>query len=214
MQNDQSDLELVFKKRARRRLVGAIALVLLMVILLPMLLKDRTKTQPQQEIAIVMPQSGTDKMLENPVSTDGVTSDKEVVELSKSAPTAIEQKVESEKQIELAKPKTAPNVAAESKAASKPASKPKVADKIEKDTQKTDNLFYVQIGVFAEQANIKKLQVKLDELGYRSVTEKISTDTGEKTRLRTISFAGKNEAVIALENIKDAGLTGMVVSQK
>lgn len=44
MQKDQVDQGLSFKKRARRRLVGAIALVLLMVIILPMVLEDREKS--------------------------------------------------------------------------------------------------------------------------------------------------------------------------
>ena len=59
MQKDQSDLGLIFKKRARRRLVGAIALVLLMVILLPIVLEDRTQTGMEQDIAIVMPDGTT-----------------------------------------------------------------------------------------------------------------------------------------------------------
>jgi DedD protein len=42
------DLELNIKKRARRRLVGAIALVLLMVIVLPMILKDRSAVTPAE----------------------------------------------------------------------------------------------------------------------------------------------------------------------
>ena len=53
MQKDaNNDQELSFKKRARRRLVGAIALVLLMIIVLPMILKDRTLVQPKEEITI------------------------------------------------------------------------------------------------------------------------------------------------------------------
>ena len=76
------------------------------------------------------------------------------------------------------------------------------------------NPFYVQIGVFSDIANVKKLQIMLDGIGYKSVTEKMQTETGEKMRLRTSTFEGRNEAAIALENIKDAGLTGMVVSQK
>ena len=76
------------------------------------------------------------------------------------------------------------------------------------------NPFYVQIGVFSDIANVKKLQIMLEGIGYKPVTEKMQTATGEKTRLRTSTFEGRNEAAIALENIKDAGLTGMVVSQK
>ena len=49
--NQVIEQEIQFKKRARRRLVGAIALVLLMVTILPMVLDDRAaKPQQQQEI--------------------------------------------------------------------------------------------------------------------------------------------------------------------
>jgi DedD protein len=221
MQNDQSDLELIFKKRARRRLVGAIALALLMIILLPMLLKDRTKTNSHPEIAIVMPGESLKEVLDGPVVTEvaGVTSNEEVIELPKPEVT-----VEvSEKKPDMVKPKQVPKSETKTEVEVKPKSDVKSVEKenvVVKEPAKkieekvTDNQFYVQIGVFSELANVKKLQVKLDELGYQSVTEKITTATGEKTRLRTTNFVGKNEAVIALKNIKDAGLTGMVVSQK
>ncbi len=223
MQNDQSDLELIFKKRARRRLVGAIALVLLMIIVLPMLLKDRTKMEPQQEIAIVMPGASSDVALNDvvPVEIDGVTAYEEVIELPTPKADKPAQKGESEKVVETVKSKDTP------KEVAKVESKPKVTTKsveqkkvVAKEAVTTapaknvENQFYVQIGVFSDPENVKKLQVKLNELGYRPVTEKITTDTGEKTRLRTSNFADKNEAIIALQNIKDAGLTGMVISQK
>lgn len=225
MQNDQSDLELIFKKRARRRLVGAIALALLMIVVLPMLLKDRTKMAPQQEIAIVMPNSASDAAVNDsvPVEIDGVTAYEEVIELPtpKAAAVAPVQKVEPKKVAEDSKPKETPKVVAKveskPKASAKPVEqKPVVAKETITKASATsvDNQFYVQIGVFSDPENVKKLQVKLNELGYRPVTEKITTDTGEKTRLRTSNFTGKNEAMIALENIKDAGLTGMVISQK
>lgn len=224
MQNDQSDLELIFKKRARRRLVGAIALALLMIIVLPMLLKDRTKMAPQQEIAIVMPGASSDVALNDvvPVEIDGVTAYEEVIELPtpKTADKPAQNR-EPEKVVEVSKSKDTPKevakVEAKSKVANKPAEKkPAVAKEAatEVTTKSVDNQFYVQIGVFSEPENVKKLQVKLNELGYQPVTEKITTDTGEKTRLRTSNFANKNEAIIALQNIKDAGLTGMVISQK
>ena len=73
--------------------------------------------------------------------------------------------------------------------------------------------FYVQVGVFSDESNVKQLQGKLSDLGYKSQTEKIDTEKGKKIRLRTQLFADRNEAAIALENIKDSGLTGMVVSQ-
>lgn len=57
-----NDKENQFRKRARRRLVGAVALVLLMITLLPMVLDDRSSQKaPQPDIAISIPsQDGTD----------------------------------------------------------------------------------------------------------------------------------------------------------
>ncbi len=57
MQRDTSasDQELILKKRARRRLVGAIALVVLMVTVLPMVLKDRSQEKAEDHVKINLP---------------------------------------------------------------------------------------------------------------------------------------------------------------
>ena len=52
-----NDQELSLKKRARRRLVGAIALVILMMIVLPIILQDRAAITPKEAITITMPES-------------------------------------------------------------------------------------------------------------------------------------------------------------
>jgi len=193
MQRDQSDQELNFKKRARRRLVGAIALVLLMVILLPMLLKDRAASSPQEKITITLP---------NDTSTTTSPSDFD----SNIVPSEVAKPAE-ETQAE-AMPAEVADEPVDTEAPAKPAPEVKAPAKID-----TPHKFYVQIGVFSDPANVKQLQTKLSDLGYKSQTEKIKTDKGEKIRLKTQIFAERNEAAIALENIKDAGLTGMVVSQ-
>jgi DedD protein len=184
------DQELNLKKRARRRLVGAIALVLLMVIVLPMILKDRATTSPQEQVTITLPSEQT-----SPEASD---FDSSIVPTdSPIAPTPEVTQAESE--VATPDPETAP-------AKEIPAKAPEVAKPL-------SGKFYVQIGVFSDAANVKQLQAKLSDLGYRSQTEKISTDKGTKIRLKTATFGDRNEAAIALENIKDAGLTGMVVSQ-
>ena len=195
MQRDQSEQELIFKKRARRRLVGAIALVLLMVILLPMVLKDRS-VNPQEKITITLPNEASTTVTPSPAATSA-EFDSNIVP-SEPAP-----------------PETAPaEVADEPTDADEPV-KPEVKEAAKPEATKveTPKKFYVQIGVFSDVANVKQLQTKLSDLGYKSQTEKIKTDKGDKIRLKTQVFAERNEAAIALENIKDAGLTGMVVSQ-
>ena len=215
MRKDQVDQGLSFKKRARRRLVGAIALVLLMVIILPTLLEDREVSMQQEDVEIVMPNADLDasfaleaetnlgfeesavQAVDNNESSTQKSAVSEVVELPKVKTLVVKPEPKKATKVEQKEPVKKPDT-------KKAATKKSVVS----------NLFYVQIGVFSDPSNIKKLQVKIDDLGYKSLTEKITTDTGVKTRLRTESFIGRNEAAIALENIKDAGLAGMVVNQK
>ncbi len=194
MQKDtSSDQELNLKKRARRRLVGAIALVLLMIIVLPMLLKDRAASQPQDKITITLPG-------EQQTVTPAAPSDFDSSIVPTEPPTPSAESTES----------TANPIDPE---ASAKLEKEPVVKKSAKPAEDKKHHFYVQIGVFSDEANVKQLQVKLSDLGYKSQTEKINTDKGQKIRLKTQIFSDRNEAAIALQNIKDAGLTGMVVSQ-
>jgi DedD protein len=191
MQREPSgDQELIFKKRARRRLVGAIALVLLMVIVLPMVLKDRAVTDPQEQITITLP---GEHQTTNPDTPSDFDSNIVPTEPPKGDATTAQAVPAHDAEATIVKP-------------SKEESTTKPKDE-------ANHKFYVQIGVFSDEANVKQLQAKLSGLGYKSLTEKISTDKGQKIRLRTQILGDRNEAAIALENIKDAGLTGMVVSQ-
>lgn len=202
MQKDApNDQELNLKKRARRRLVGAIALVLLMIIVLPMILKDRAVTAPAEEVTITL--SNQDQPAQTPSAPSDFDSN---VIPAETAPLDSESVVDMPAQ-------PSPAVAEEPKVALvKP--KPEPAETPKPQQPKTNSpKFYVQIGVFSDEANVKQLQAKLSDLGYPSQTEKIDTAKGKKIRLRTHLLGERNEAAIALQNIKDAGLTGMVVSQ-
>ena len=58
-----NEQELSLKKRARRRLVGAIVLVLLMLVVLPRILQDRVALAPQEAIKITMTESADHQQL-------------------------------------------------------------------------------------------------------------------------------------------------------
>jgi DedD protein len=201
-----NDQELNLKKRARRRLVGAIALVLLMVIVLPMILQDRSATQPQDQITITLPseqmQAEASDFDSNIVPTEpSITILPEVAEPESGATTPDLEASASKRTPEVTLPTTKPE---------EPTSTPTPAVK---SSTEANSQYHVQIGIFSDAANVKQLQAKLSDLGYKSQIEKIDTDKGKKIRLRTQAFGDRNEAAIALEIIKDAGLTGMVVSQ-
>jgi DedD protein len=208
-QVDQVDQGLSFKKRARRRLVGAIALVFLMIIFLPMVLEDREKSIQQENIEIVMPneQSSDDDIA---TAVVGLELDADDDELVANTVTTNESSTNNGQDSAKAKEKSLPAMEAPTKLANVE----KIQNTAPPKHTPAGNKYYVQIGVFSDPSNITKLQTKLNDLGYKSLTEKITTDTGVKTRLRTESFTDRNEAAIALENIKDAGLAGMVVNQK
>lgn len=224
MQKDAAqDQELTLKKRARRRLVGAIALVLLMIIVLPILLKDRVATAPTDEITISLPNelhpaadatnTGINKTgINKPSDFDSSIVPTEAANSS----VAQKPKVADNAQVDASQAQIPETQATETQVPATQVKTPLVKDSLPNAPEKlkTDAMhkFYVQIGVFSDEANVKQLQAKLTDLGYKSQTEKITTVKGQKIRLRTQVFADRNDAAIALENIKDAGLTGMVVS--
>lgn len=207
MQKDQVDQSLSFKKKARRRLVGAIALVLIMIIILPMMLEDRQKTF-EEDIEIIMSPPTTDLNASTESESEGLADLEELI-IQESG----DEKSTTTATVDMPDVDVKP-MPSESAPSEKVKSNKSVTVSQEPTKASISAGYYVQIGVFSNPDNIKKLQLKLSDLGYRSLTEKISTDTGVKTRLRTESFNERNEAAIALQNIKDAGLAGMVVSQK
>lgn len=199
-----NEQEIQFKKRARRRLVGAIALVLLMVAVLPMLLDDHSTKVPQQEIAINIPSQDDSDFASRVVPT-----------APENAPDANPEAEASPQPAEPA-PVTETEAPAESKPAPSPAAEDKPAAKPESKSvppTATGDAHAVQIGVYSTMASIKELQQKLLAHGYKSYTERIATEQGEKIRLRAGPFSSRAEAEKALAKIKSAGMSGIVVSR-
>lgn len=207
MQRDTSasGQELILKKRARRRLVGAIALVLLMVIVLPMVLQDRSQEKVEDQVKINLP-GEVAKAEPVPAPEQEAASDFD------SSVTSGES-TQNVQEVQEAAPQESGNESQHAQEATPPQQAAAEPAQVAKPQPANGKKFYVQVGVFSDAANVKRLQAKLDELGYASVTEKMNTPAGQKIRLKTQVFADRNEAAIALQNIKDAGLTGMVVSQ-
>lgn len=233
-QNNEQEVQ--FKKRARRRLVGAVALVLLMVTVLPMVLDDRAAKAPQPEIAISIPsQDGTEftsKIV--PISPETqVTGTTPPTQIKPQPATSADSTKEITKPDDHSANKPSESPAPLTPPPAKTADKPAEPATPKAQTTETDpvqhtavektitqpnssnaNELSVQIGVFSDAANVKQLQQKLLTQGYQSYTEKLDTAKGEKIRLRAGPFASRTEAENALAKIKDAGLSGMIVSNK
>jgi DedD protein len=234
-----AEIELNLKKKARRRLVGAIALVILMLAILPFALKDRAAIPSDEDVKITMgnesvtlPTAQSESHVESGFDSSVVPSEEatvsQPVELPASAENSASQAVKSEPKQEpstniteastsennSSDPEAAPVAQEAKKVEEKPQEKPVELPKAEVEQIKDKKgTFFVQVGVFSDPANVKKLEQKLADLGFQAKTEKVSTPKGEKIRLKTHTFKSRKEAADALEKIKDAGLTGMVVSQ-
>lgn len=206
MQLDEQEIQ--FKKRARRRLVGAIALVLLMVTILPMVLDDRSANLTQQEITISIPsQDGEDFTSDiTPYIPENHQSDEQVPALTEL--NNLQDPTAASSEPTVAEP-TAPAPAK----AVEPV-KPTVASVTTSDKPTSGPTYSVQIGVFSDAANVKQLEQKLNAAGFKSSTEKIATSQGEKIRLRAGPFANRALAEDAFTKIKAAGLSGMIITNK
>ncbi len=206
-----NEQELTLRKRARRRLVGAIALVLLMVIILPQILQDRALLAQQESIKITMPEmtnTNPDSLAANefPVNQEqlpqnvavGSVNEKndnispEEVSVKKEQVTALAS--QSEKKITVKAPE---------------------AVKAEVKTPVTsEESFTVQVGVYSDAANVNRLQQQLKQAGFATRTEKVETPKGESLRLKAGNFNSRQEAVAALVKIKEIGLSGIVISNE
>ncbi|MDP1657985.1 MAG: SPOR domain-containing protein [Methylotenera sp.] len=215
--------ELALKKRARRRLVGAVALVLFMVIVLPRVLQDRAALVPQEAIKITMPDESTVQQTESvdrnaaPVEPQAEVAALEEsinIEVPASSETANEVQVGSKKANDknLAI-KSEAKVAVKTPEIKKDETKPSESKSSEvKVSSIKDESFSIQVGVFSDMANVKQLQARLKQVGLDSRTENITTPKGEKIRLRAGRFNSRQEAAYALTKLEAADLSGMVIS--
>lgn len=205
MQIDEQEIQ--FKKKARRRLVGAVALVLLMVTILPMVLDDRSTDMPQQEIAISIPNQDEEEFTSSVtpyIPEETVTTSPEAEGEGTAASDANAQPQPKSDIIVEPAPVVKPQ--------SSPVAEPKSAVTVAGPAQAST--YTVQIGVFSDAANVKQLEEKLKALGLKPGIEKLQTPQGEKLRLRAGPFATRALAEKALVDIKAIGLSGMIITNK
>lgn len=238
------------KKRARRRLVGALALVLAVVIGLPMILDSEPKPLAD-DIAIQIPSK--DKPVAPPLSKVSASASldqkEEVVE--DASPPAIsgeaalaagnEKAKDDQKPANMAKPADAdklPLNAPPTKVGGKSGGKPEQVAKTEHKTipaaEKPDDAarakailegkadikalsnkktgkFLVQVAALASEEKINELQNKLKSEGIQSYTQKVATESGDRTRIRVGPFVSKEEADRIRAKLNKLGLNGTLI---
>ena len=215
-----SDEEHQLKRRARRRLIGAVVLVTAIAVLLPMVLDSEPRPAGREvSIQIPAPDSGTftskvvplaqapDAKLTAKPPADSKPVSKPQVEEKKTAP--VEPAPASEAKPELKPPaKEAPK-----KAQPKPKPKPKPKPAPAKAAAPASGPYMVQVIALADAGRARELQQQLAGAGIKSYTEIVKTAKGDVTRVRAGPYPTREAAEKSLAQIKTLGLSGNITSR-
>ena len=185
------------RRLGRQRLIGAIALVLLLVVFVPMVLdKEPGRAQPVPAI----PAKDNAPALPTPAPAPAVTPAKA------AAPSAAPEKVAAATPAPDAKlSKSMPPVSAVAsvKANNPPISAPPAPPKLEG--------FAVQVGAFRDEVKLNQARDKLAAAKVVHFTERLDSPGGALTRLRAGPFPTREAAESAQATLKRSGLDGKVV---
>ena len=197
------------RRRARHRLIGAAALVLLGVLGFPLLFDTQprpiavdipieipSRNLPGTSVAKTEPATPAPAAKGSAVSTaDSLTSREEVVDAKVPAPV-------------VTPPKEKPAEPPAQKAAEKaPEKTPEKTPEKPVDKPATGNeRIVVQVGAFAEVDRAREARLKLERAGLKTYTHVAETSEGRRIRVRMGPFATRAEADKAAARAKALGL--------
>lgn len=179
------------RRRGRQRLVGAVALVLILVVFVPMIL-DSEPRPARQEPSAAIPSRENAPALPAPAPA------------RKAAPAGAKPPAPAAE--------SAKTVAVEpSKPAAPVPARPAAAVAETRDSAPKMEGFAVQVGAFRDEAKLRQAREKLASAGVVHYTERLESAGGPLTRLRAGPFPTREAAESALAALKRAALDGKVV---
>jgi DedD protein len=214
-----SEEEIQLRKRARRRLVGAITLVVVAIVILPMILDSRPE-QRSHEIDIRIPsEDSVDEFPPQAPATEAQvtpTPGKPATEIQQEdriAPQSAVKSVQPTKE------------SVEQRDAVSETKRRSIDHKAESETDKTAvpaadmDLFVVQLGAFSDQGKAKQQLRSLmskdtkAQVSGQAYTETLKSDKGDITRVRVGPFRTREEAEGTREKLKKLGFEGVVTEK-
>ncbi len=198
-----ADSALQLKKRARRRLVGAAALALLAIIVLPVVM-DHEPRPPLQDIQVRIPNQDSEGLAPLPAPKPTIPKPNTPNPASLPPPEPGATPVAAPPSGESNKAAVAPPLAAAplTPAVAEPAA--------EVAHQQPQQQWVVQLGTYKDAGNVKNLLAKLQEMHVPAYTEKIDAGQGARTRVRAGPFTSREAAEKAQARIKKLGVNGTV----
>ena len=207
----ESEEALQLKRRARRRLVGALALVTFVVIILPLIL-DKEPGPAGPPLSVQIPSQESDG-LNTPVMPAAPTIP--------ATPTPAPEKLTGPPPVNAEAPavKAAmPPGVAEPAVTQTPVKPPAQAvDMSEEERAKAalgDQTWVIMLDAFSDAKNVRQLRAKLTAAGVKSYTEPVKTAKGELTRVRAGPFASKETAEKARAKLDAMGFKPGAVASR
>jgi DedD protein len=199
------DQQAELRRKARRRLIGAIILVLLLVIFLPMVLDHEPKPigsdvpirMPESERAAAAPAPAPPTQNAQAEAPTGAPVDTPAQPPEPSAPA---QTTATQPAAEQAQP---PSATVQSTAAAVAASSSNAAE--------AGGGFVVQVGAFSNAGKAAQAQRKVAAAGLPVFTETVAVGGQSRIRVRAGPFEQRAEAEAALEKLSDIGFGGKLM---
>ncbi len=216
MADSQETLDL--RRRARRRLVGAIALVLALIIVPPWIMDlEPQPASTRLNVEIPAQEPGRLKPLAAPP--------KPPVAPASEAPSPPRndsaKSVDAKTVAGLSTPRPAlepPNPAAAPASTAAAPARSELPRRAEESPRHVANAeadaFVVTLGSFANADNVKQLQARLTRAGVKSYTEAVKTASGAQTRVRAGPYASREAAEQAREKLKGLGIDAGAVTSR
>ena len=225
MAKQLTDDELNLRRKARRRLIGAVALTLAVVVILPMVLDSEPKPTGQDiELRIPAPDK-VSEFVPGVAVSEVAASEVPASKVTEAAPLAVSavdtvSAVPAAPAEAPAKPpeksldaavQMKPLAAAEQKPAMAPPAASKVAAPKKPDEPASAESFVAQVGAYASADTAKQELDKLKKLGFRKAyIERV----GDKTRVRVGPYAEREKAEQVRQMLEKHGLKPAVMSAR
>jgi DedD protein len=206
-----SDEELQLRRRARRRLIGAIVLVTAIVVVLPMVL-DSEPRPAGQPISVQIPPPDAGGFAPKLAPVPPAPPAKVPPTTAPVKPDAVEPpKVAAAPPAPPPAPEPAPVAAEAPKELPQPVAK--AQPKTEKPAAKAKEAYVIQVIALADAGKAREMQQKITGAGIKSYTEVVKTAKGDVTRVRAGPFASRAAAEKAREQLKALGMSGNITKK-
>lgn len=222
------------RTKARRRLVGALVLLLVGVVGFPLLFETQPRPLPV-DIPMLVPE-GTPARVTGPTAAPaaaarplpslppdaGTESGVAAVQIAAvaSAPAsaavpAPQVATAAPASAAAARPMLTPAPALKPTPTPKPAPAPAVASAPAKPAPEraaAGGRFVVQVGAYNDVERLKAARAKLEKLGFKSYTQDVESPSGKRTRVRVGPYASRQEAESAAAKVKASGMQAAILS--